>query len=220
MKECQHCGIQVGGQTKKCPFCQNSLVGDATENMWPSPVGLKSKSIIYKIQLFVVFTVIVLALAADFLFHVEFLNIHWSLLITMWLVVFEYGLMRLFRKEYSPARILSLFGATVLIMLMITSYFTYFFEEVASIVVPSVVMGTMIANFVLAMINSQISNSLVYLLSNIVIGILPYIVLFGMGRSIPMFWIFTLVLSVILFIGACIFRGREVIGELQKRFNI
>ena len=59
-----------------------------------------------------------------------------------------------------------------------------------------------------------------YLLTNLLVGIVPYIILYFLGKETPIPWIACLILSVILFIGAVIFKGRMVLNEIQRRFNI
>ena len=64
--------------------------------------------------------------------------------------------------------------------------------------------------------------TMVYLLMNIGIGLLPYILLFLRldggkldAHSIP--WVICLILSIITFLGLVIFRGRALKSEIEKR---
>ena len=77
----------------------------------------------------------------------------------------------------------------------------------------------MIANFVLAMVDKR-GNAMVYLLTNVLIGILPCVVLLIRHKGVPITWIICMLISVILFVGAVIFKGRSVAGEIQKRLNV
>jgi len=139
--------------------------------------------------------------------------------VAMWLIVFEFGIMRLFKKGISSSRIMTLFVFIVLVMLGITAYYVGIFSLVTDWIAPIVVMGTLIANFVLAMLDKN-GNAMVYLLTNLVVGILPYIVFYFMERDCPIAWIVCLLISVILFVGAIIFKGREVAGEIQRRLSV
>ena len=222
MKNCPYCKIEVGGNLKKCPLCQSKLNGEDDRPYFPRQTTLKIQSFFYKLQLFIVWAVIILSLGIDFLFDIKFLpicNFHWSLLLAMWLIVFEFGIMRLFKKGISSSRIMTLFVLIVLVMLMITAYYIGYLPLITDWVAPVVVMGTLIANFVLAMIDKN-GNSMVYLLTNLVVGILPYIVFYLAKRDCPFAWIVCLLVSVILFVGAIIFKGREVVSEIQRRLNV
>lgn len=222
MKNCPYCKIEVGGNLKKCPLCQSKLNGEDERSYFPRQTTLQIQSFFYKLQLFIVWAVIIASLGVDFLFHLRpwpTLTFHWSLLVFMWLVVFEFGIMRLFKKGISSSRVLTLFVFIVLIMLMVTAYYIHCFRLVTDWVTPIVVMGTLIANFVLAMLDKK-GNAMVYLLTNLVVGILPYVVFYFSERDCPVTWIVCLLVSVILFVGAIIFKGREVVGEIQRRLNV
>ena len=224
MKNCPYCKIEVGGNLKKCPLCQSKLNGEPERQYFPKQTTLKLQSFFYKVQLFIVWAIVIAALGVDFLFHVQipaFTGIHWSLLVAMWLIVIEFGIVRLFKRGLSSSRIVTLFVFIVLIMLTITSYYVgrEQFKFVIDWVLPVVIMGTLVANFVFAMIDKN-GNAMVYLLTNLVVGILPYIVFYFVGRDCPVAWIVCLMVSVILFVGAIIFKGREVAGEIQRRLNV
>ena len=224
MKYCPYCEIKIGGDTEKCPFCQSRLSGEADEPYFPRQTILKLTSLFYRIQLFVISTVIIVSLGLDFLFHVASLPNargiphHWSLIVCMWLLVFEFGLVRLYKGKNS-ARILTLNVFVFVVMLIITAYFTGTLHVILELVVPIILMATMLTNFILAMIDKS-GNVMVYLLSNLLVGILPYIVLSIMKRACPPLWIVSLIASVVLFAGAIIFKGRSVISEIQKRLNM
>ncbi|MBO6213944.1 MAG: hypothetical protein J6N76_00235 [Lachnospiraceae bacterium] len=222
MKVCPYCKMEVGGDLKKCPLCQSKLNGPDEEPYFPNQTALRIRSFFYKVQLFIVWTTIILCLGLDFLFHYNPLprfNIHWSLLVFMWLGVFEFGIMRLFKKGTGSSRILTILVFILLIMLMITAYYLGSVWLMIEWVVPITIAGTMIANFVLAMLDND-GNSMVYLLSNLFVGVTPYVVFYVLQKDCPYTWIVCLLLSVILFVGAIIFKGREVISEIHRRFNM
>lgn len=220
MKNCPYCKIDVGGDLKKCPFCQSTLSGVGESEYFPRPITLRIKSFLYRLQQFLIYTAIILSIGSEFLLDIDPLHIqYWSLLITMWLLAFEYGVMRLFKRGFHASRVLTIFVLIVTILLMITSYQVGLWALMVSWALPIIIMGTMIANFVLAMID-QISNAMIYLLSNVFVGILPYLVLYFMGGGIPTIWIICLLVSVVLFVGAIIFKGRAVWSEIHRRFNV
>ena len=222
MMNCPYCKIEVGGDLKKCPFCQSKLNGEPERAYFPTQITLKIQSFFYKLQLFLVWTAIISSLGLDFLFHVKLypgMNYHWSMLVFMWLAVVEFGIIRLFKRGMSSSRIMTIIVFITIVMTSITAYYFGYLRFMLETVVPVVLMCTMIANFVLAMIDKN-GNSMVYLLSNLVVGILPYVVLYFLKKSCPPVWIVSLLISVIVFVGAIIFKGREVISEIQRRLNM
>lgn len=220
MKNCPYCKIEVGGDLKKCPFCQSTLQGEGERDYFPKETTLQVQSFFYKLQQFIVFTIIILSLGLDFLCHMTMgLSFHWSLIVTMWLVVFEFGIMRLFKKGTASSRILTLMVIIVLVMVMITAYYLGFFEFTVNWIVPIALMATLVANFVLTMMDRN-GNAMVYFLSNVLFGAVPYVVFYIRQRECPITWIISLLVSIILFVGAVIFKGRSVISEIEKRYNV
>lgn len=144
---------------------------------------------------------------------------HWSLLLALWLIVFEFGIMRLFKKGISSSRILTFFVMILMILILVTAYSFYFWNFALNWIAPITVMGTLLANFILAMLDKN-GNSMVYLLSNLAIGILPYTVFYFFQKDCPVAWVICVLVSVILFVGAVIFKGREVVSEIQRRLNV
>ncbi|MBE5912379.1 DUF6320 domain-containing protein [Pseudobutyrivibrio sp.] len=222
MKNCPYCKIDVGGDLKKCPFCQSKLVGTPEDKYFPTQTILKFQSFFYKVQLFIVWIIIISALGLDFLFGLPlgpFDDFHWSLLVLMWLFAFEFGIIRLFKRGMSPSRILSISVVVVMAMIFITAYYTGFLKLYVYWIMPNVVMATMVANFALCMIDKS-GNSMVYLLTNVLMGIIPYIAFYAWKKESPVEWIVSLLVGFILFVGAIIFKGREVVSEIQRRLNV
>ena len=222
MKSCPYCRIEVGGDLVKCPLCQSKIKGREEAPSFPTRNILIIQSFVYKLQSFIVWSLMIIALGLDFMFHLRpfpGFTFHWSLILLMWMLAFEFGIMRLFKKGFSSSRILTIFVLIVLTMLSVTAYYFGMLSYVLDWVAPVTLIGTMIANFVLAMIDKS-GNSMVYLLSNLIVGILPYVSLYLLGRDCPMAWVVALMVSVIFFVGAIIFKGREVVSEIQRRLNV
>ena len=222
MKKCPYCKIEVGGDLKKCPLCQSKLSGEGEEPYFPKQNLLQMNSLFFKIQRFIVWVMVIAALGLDFLFEIrfpKFPKLHWSLIIAMWLVVTEFLLIRQFKKGTASARTVTIMAYSIAGMLLVTSWFFGFFDIAFDWIVPITITGTLIANFVLAMIDKK-GNAMIYLLSNILIGALPYVVLHFSHRNTPITWIISLLVSVILFVGAVIFKGRSVAAEIRRRLNV
>ncbi len=222
MRKCPYCRIEVGGDLKKCPLCQSKLSGEGEKPYFPKQTTQKIKSFLYKLQLFIIWVLVIASLGVDFLFNVKipaFPQLHWSLILSMWLIAFEFGMMRQFKKGTGSSRTVTMMVLIILALLMITSYYFGFWKLTVDWIVPVAITGTMIANFVLAMIDKK-GNAMVYLLTILLVGVLPYIVLHFTNREDQATWIICMLVGVILFIGAIIFKGRTVAGEIQRRLNV
>ena len=222
MRTCPYCKIKVGGDLLKCPLCQSKLSGEADATYFPKQTLLRRKSFLYKLQLFIVWIVVIAALGIDFLLDIRIppsSDVRYSLILSMWLIAFEFAIMRQFRSHGGSSRKVTMMVMIILILLTVTSYYYGFFTLTTQWIAPCAITGMMIANFVLAMVDKN-GNAMVYLLTNVLIGILPYIVLSASHRRAGITWVICMLTGIILFIGAVIFKGRSVAGEIKKRLNV
>ncbi|MCR4618494.1 MAG: hypothetical protein K5669_09980 [Lachnospiraceae bacterium] len=229
MRKCPYCKIEVGGDLSKCPICQSKLMGEPEKAYFPKPITQQRRSDFYKIQSFVVWVIAIVGLSAEYLLHIKipaFPKVQWSLLLIMWLAAFEFLVMRQFKPGTGHARKVTSMVFVILILLLVTTHFLNFeifnmtlFEITSEWVVPLAIIGSIITNFVFAMIDKN-GNTMSYLLTNLLVGVIPYIILYSMGKGTPIAWIACVVLSIIFFIGAITFKGRTVLAEVQRRFNL
>ena len=222
MKKCPYCKVEVGGNPEKCPLCQSKLMGEGDRAYFPVQDTMKFRSFLYKLQLFIVWVVIIACLGLDFLVHLRLPGLpelHWSLLVAMWLVAFEFLIMRQFKPGMGSARKVTMMVLIILAMLSVTAYFLGFLQITLDLIVPVVITGAVIANFVLAMVDKN-GNAMAYLLSGLLCGVIPSIVLFIVKDRMPVAWMVCIIVSLVLFAGVIIFKGRLVAGELQRRFNV
>lgn len=221
MSTCPHCKMSVGGEFRKCPLCQSSLKGDQTELYWPAMTKLKVRSFYFKLVLFAVIVGIVICLALDFLILPP-QKLHWSILVSVWGIVGLWLFTRYFKNHRIVSKILFQTMLALSLLVIWTEYFLGFTQYKFSIdyVVPILCSGVLIANFVFSFLRFHFAqDTMIYMLFNILIGIIPYIALFLHSSKAPLTWTICLLISIITFVGICIFQGRQMIIEIQKRFH-
>ncbi len=222
MKKCQYCKIEVGGNPDKCPLCQSRLTGEGERPYFPEKSNLQFRSFLYKVQMFIVWAVIIAGFGLDFLLGLRFPSfpeLHWCLIITMWLVAFEFGIMKQFKPGTASARRVTIMVFMILILLTITSYFFDFLWLTRDWIVPIAIAATIVVNFILTMMDKQ-GNAMTYLLTGLLFGVIPFWVMYIQRKNMPMTWVICLIISVTMFAGAIIFKGRTVAKEFQRRFHI
>ncbi len=217
MKTCMNCNIKIGGRTDTCPLCQNSLSGEATENNWPTPTRLKTQAFLYKLQLFVVLAVIVVGLSLDFLLNLNN-GKHYSLIFSLWFIVFEWDLSSNIKKLFVPSRVVSISILHICILLLITGNFFDFFDIMAFMVVPILIGAALLANTALSMTDTS-DNAMIYLLENILLIFIVYAVLKAKHIDTGLVWTICLMLGLVSLIAVIIFKGRKVSSEIQRRMN-
>lgn len=217
MKQCMSCGIEVGGMAQTCPLCQNTLVGEDLPNNWPSLTKFKKQAFLYKLQMFIVLACSVVALSLDFLLDIN-TGKHWSLIVAATVFIFEVMLRGLLKKNIIIAKLISWILCGVAIVLLITGSYFGFLNVIIYTVLPIMIGVSLVVNFVFSIIDKT-ENALVYLLVNILVSVVPYVI-FAIGpfeRTLT--WTICLMIGMVTFIGIAVFKGRKVLKEVQKRMN-
>lgn len=184
-------------------------------------------SLLYKIVAFVLSALIVVAGAFDFLLMEDTPHRHFSILMAVWAVAILRVVRAVLRRRFNGPR--QIFNLLLLVsaLLVFTDWFNGYTGYSLDLVVPILCCTALVCNFIFAFLRSRFTaNALVYLLMNIGIGVLPYILLFFRidysGRldahSLP--WVICLIISVITFLGLVIFRGRALKNEIVKRLHM
>ena len=217
MKKCLNCNMEIGGNPDTCPLCQNSLTGDSTRLNWPSPRKLKTQALIYKIQLFIVLAAIAVGLSLDFLLELNN-GRHYSIIIALWLIVFEWDLSRNIKRLFVISRTVSITVAHICLLLLLTGWYFDFYDIMAFMIVPILLGTILIANLIFSMADTT-DNAMVYLLGNILVVIVVYSYMKAGHTNAGLVWDICLMESVVALIGIIIFKGRKVSNEVRKRMN-
>ncbi|MBO7451312.1 MAG: hypothetical protein J6U54_13190 [Clostridiales bacterium] len=222
MRSCPYCKVGIEGDLAKCPLCQSKLSGTSEESCYPKFEAQKKKSLYYKMQLAIVWGLLIVGIGLDFLVRLRipgFPDLHWSLLWAMWLIGFEFGIMRQFKPGTGSAGKVTMMVLITIVMWCVTAYFFGLMKVTIELAVPAVLAATITANFVLALIDKN-GNTMLYLISGFFMGIVPSIICFFVSDKMPLAWVICLMVSVILFVASVIFKGRAVADEFQRRFHL
>ena len=222
MRNCPYCKVNIAGDLVKCPLCQSKLMGTPEAPCYPKFSQQKKRSMFYKVQLFIAWAVLIVGIGLDFTLNLKlpgFTDLHWSLLLAMWLVAIEFGIMRQFKPGTGSAGKVTNLVLITLALWCVTAYYFGFLKVTLELVIPIALTATTVACFILAMIDEH-GNDMAYLLSGLVLTLVPGLILFFVQEKLPLAWSICLMISVVLFAGTVIFRGRAVLGELEKRFHV
>ena len=222
MRRCPYCKVTITGDHYKCPLCQSKLMGTEEAPYFPKLEAQKKRSILYKLQLFFVWVVLIVGVGLDFMVGLRlpsYPNLHWSVLLAMWLVTFEFGIMRQFKPGTGSAGKVTTLTLFTIALWCVTAYYFGFMQVTLDIAVPSALAAVIITNFILVMIDKN-GNTMSYLLSALFLGVVPSVIQFFARDTMPLAWAICTMIGVVLFAGALIFKGKAVIAEFQKRFHV
>lgn len=217
MKICPSCHVMVGGSFEHCPMCQNALQGEGEIDYFPAQKKLEKQSLLYKMQLFICAIIVVVSLVLDWMLDL-YVTKHWSLMVLLWIVALQWIISHFIKKHTNIIGTIAYLAIWSAVLVLLTGKFFNIMSICLNFVLPGICMLTLVINFVFSMID-QSKNAMVYLLCNVLIGIVPNLVIPFKGNKPPILWIICLMISIITLIGLIIFKGKKVLTEIQKRLN-
>lgn len=200
-----------------CPICQNTLKGEGCEDYWPKENKLRQQAFWYRLQLFIALSLTLVGLVLDFTLSLHGQK-HWSLIVALWVVIGELVFDHYLHRMIILANLLTKCAFYVAVLLFITGWYLGFRTVVVYVVIPIMVSALLIANLVFALIDKK-GNALIYLIMNILVGLVSSAVLLVLRRQ-AIVWTICFMISAVTFIGVAVFLGRKLTLELQKRMNI
>lgn len=215
MKICQHCHMRIGGKYNECPICLSHLEGEGSENIYPGAIKLKAQSILYKIQLFLVLSAVVVAIFLEFIYHVKPLR-YWSLMSLLIAVLFEIFIARIIAKPLTPAGWVWRIAFYSIVVLAIWGYMEAFLPLVINMIAPVILATALLPNLILCVLDKK-ANALVYLLINMLFALAPGCVFLARDLEVSMYWGISMLASAIVLLYLIIFNSARAVSEVQKR---
>lgn len=218
MKICPNCKIEVGGSASLCPLCRHRLTGEDDKSYWPPLKATQTMAFLYKLQLLIVLIVIAVSLILDFRLELNS-GPHWSLVAAAWGILGEWLVQDFIKHRLVITKLVTVSIMYICLLLWLTSMYLGFMDPIVRFVLPILISLAIIANFVFAMIDRYM-NSTMYLFTNILMSVIPYVVLSVTRYEGMLSWTICLMIAIAAFLGIIVFRGKKVVNEIQRRMNI
>ena len=218
MKKCNCCNIEFNTSSKYCPLCQNILIGESTDSLFPKNVRHKTNSLIRKLALF---GSLIISIVYGFIELLVFKKLVLSVYITMGLIT-NYIVMTLIIRHYQNIyKVFGKYGIFIVCLLLIW-YFVTKVKIITNFIIPSVCLFEFIFNIIIELIlrRHKIIKNSKQLIVNIFLLLLPMVLVFFKHTSYDLMAYICLLVAIIGFLGALIFSFNDVKEEFSKIFNI
>lgn len=220
MRKCINCQVEIKGNWERCPLCELPL--DLNQKMVSSsypdvPLRYDKQSITkWLLTLSVIIIFVTLGLGLIWQGRIQWLQASLFGIMTMWLAV-----LIVLRKRRNIAKSILYLLITLSLLCIYWDYLIGWTGWSTTFVVPIIcsasISGMFIASYFMKML---ISDYVLYLAAAAILGLVPilFLVFDWVGTVIPS-WI-SIGLSVLMLAIITIFRGPEILREVQKRMFI
>lgn len=219
MKFCEHCKVYVKGQRKNCPLCENTLVGDNTEDeIFPTIPETYQYNLILRIMIFLTICISALSIALKTMFPMK---LNWPLFVIGGMICTWVSLYLVIKQRHNIPKSLVWQVGVITIFAVIWDVFTGWHRWSIEYVLPISSLCAMIVMSITAkVLKLVIKDFIIYLLLDGIFGILPAIFL---GLDLITFKFPSIVcvtVSVISLSAVLLFKGEEIYEELNKRMHV
>jgi len=220
VRNCIHCKTDIKGDWDSCPLCHKPLTGKGRLDPNPYPdIPLRFiKRQVVKLLMLASLLIIVLSFIAEALWLGEMEELRMVIfgITSMWLVV-----LIILRKRTNIAKGIVYLIVSLSLISVYWDYLNSWSGWSTTFFVPLICSTAIIAMFIaVRVVRLEAGDYVLYLLIAALLGLIPALfLLFGLVKQ-TMPSLVSLGLSSVLLIMTLIFRGRLMLGELQKRFHI
>ncbi len=217
MKKCTSCNINYNTSENFCPLCQNKLIGENSEEVFPSKIRLKAH-LLFKILLFITLAV---SIICGFIELCISNHLKYSLFIIGGLFTNLVIVYHIIKNRHNVLRFIGKTGVIFIIIALIW-YFITKSMIITNYIIPSICIFELLYNLITFIVlrNNYIINYLSLILINMFILIIPILLILFKCTSFNLISYISLVFALILLIGLFIFYFDEIIEELKKLFNL
>lgn len=223
MHYCENCQTSVKGDWKSCPLCTQPLnrTNDGKIQEDSSFLSLplrynreKAKQVFIRVSLAVVALYFIITLFYPF----QFFGLEYVLfgLFVTWITIVVF-----LRKRNNFAKVIVYFLALLSLASLYFDFINGWRGWSITFVIPILSMGSLLSIFIaMQVINLKVRDYVVYLQLVAIYGVVPLIFLIMNWVGHPLPSLFSVILSVIMFVGVLINYRSQLITELQKRMHI
>lgn len=221
MRYCDKCGIEIIGERKFCPLCQNKtvLAGKEAEEVFPViPFLYKKHNLFFRLLIFASVIASMISLAVNIVLQSD---TWWSLfviagILCMWL----YLLVSMKKKSNLPKSILYQVFLTIVLALL-WDLFTGWHTWSIDFVVPIICCSAMLAILVLSRVfKLKLDDYIIYLIIDACFGILPFVFLLTGLLSVTLPSLICIGVSILSLVALLVFHGDKMLQELKRRLHI
>lgn len=223
MKYCEKCHVTVEASEEYCPLCQDLLepidTPQTIQNTFPRiPTVYRKYNVFFKLLMLasVIGTILSIFLNV-WLAH----RITWSLFVLLGNICGWFLLVTVIRRNNNIPKTITKQVILVILFSLLFDYLTGWHAWSITYVLPSVCVFAMVTMAIIAKVmNLEIEDYMLYVLIDSCFGIVPILFLFTGWLTVTYPSLICVIGCIISLSSLFVFEGKNIIGELKRRFHL
>lgn len=218
MKKCNKCNMEINGDLKYCPLCQNKLIGCSSPCVFPENIKRQKDTILFKILFFVS---IVLGIMSFFLEYVITGNLYYSFYAVLGLITNLILLLIILKNNQNVLKMMAKYFFVILALLFIW-YFVTRNLIIITYIIPSLCIVIYLFSSITMIVlkGYYITKYTGIILTNAIIGFIPMLFVFFRLTTFNILAYICFMLDIIIFLALIIFCKEKIFDEMKKLFSI
>ncbi len=221
MLYCDKCAVKVAGNRSRCPLCGMPLSGKGhpAPEVFPQLPPLKEKrNLIFRLVIFVSIAGAVICSAVNFLLPQTGV---WAPFVVIGVICIWVDAALSIRKFGNIYKSILWQSVILSVLAVVWDLLTHWRGWSADYAIPIILGAAIISMSIIAQIQKlHVEDYLVYLLIDIVFGMIPVILLAAGLVHVPLPTIICAALSLIYLAALFVFEGKNILLEIRKRMHM
>ena len=220
MQHCNHCNVDIRGNQKYCPLCQNLLTskGDEQDEVFPVIPESYQYNLILRIMIFISISAVAVSIAINSMFPVR---VNWSMFIIAGLLCMWISLAIVIKKRHNIPKTITWQVAVISILAVIWDWRIGWNGWSLDYVIPiACVVAMMVMAVTAKIMHLAVRNFIIYFLLDGIFGIIPIIFIKLNVLNVLYPSIICVTVSVVSIAALALFEGENIKDELDKKMHI
>jgi hypothetical protein len=220
MQHCEHCHVEIRGNQKNCPLCQNALSEKREEQdtLFPVVPEFYKSNVIIRMMIFISICIIVISSALDVMFP---MGINRPLMIISGILCFWISFAVVIWKRHNIPKAIVWQVAIISVLAILWDWRMGWRGWSIDYVFPIACVFAMVVMYVTAKaMRLVVRDFLIYMLLDVIFGFLPLVFLIFGGLHVIYPSMISVAISVISLAAILLFEGENIKEELNKRMHI
>ena len=219
MSQCNQCNVVVRGDNKVCPLCQNPLIGDVGEALYPKiPTVYRQYQLIFKILTALTLSGGIICVGINLMLPQSG---SWSVFVVFGIICFWLSIIAVIKRRGNLLKSITFQVVSLSLMFIALDFLIGWTGWSLNFFIPiSCTVAILSLTIIVKVKKLPTEDYGVYLITNLLFCIVPIVFYFTGLISVVLPTLLCMAVSVVTCVVQIVFEGKNLWREIVKRFHV